>query len=241
MENAHAGHRQRLRDRVRREGLEALEPHEVVEYLLYSVIPRRDINPLAHALIDHFGNLRGVFGADAAQLVQVEGMPASAAEWLAYIGKAVLEYAAGEPEYRLLCNRRQTREYLEEFFDEQELGDFWMICLNSTGCTVRSMPIDGSPVWHDAANMRLILKQAMDCRAHTVILAQQREDTRLTKEDAYYTDLLKQALKSVGITLVESMILNPDADVEQYIVTLSERERMLAEHSPLLAHWMDEK
>ena len=53
--SGHEGHRKRLRQRARATQLEGFQPHEVLELLLTYAIPRQDVNPLAHALIDRFG------------------------------------------------------------------------------------------------------------------------------------------------------------------------------------------
>ena len=75
----HAGHRQRMHDRVSQYGLESLAEHEVLEYLLYFTNAQRNTNPIAHALLEQFGDLAGVLEATEAELCQVEGVgPASA-------------------------------------------------------------------------------------------------------------------------------------------------------------------
>lgn len=81
-EGVHDGHRQRMRERIKKQGVESLQPHEVLEYLLYSYIPRKDTNALAHELIKKFGSLSDVFCADAARLEQVPGMTRNAALFL---------------------------------------------------------------------------------------------------------------------------------------------------------------
>ena len=58
--SGHEGHRKRLRQRARATQLEGFQPHEVLDLLLTYAIPRQDVNPLAHALIDRFGSLSGV-------------------------------------------------------------------------------------------------------------------------------------------------------------------------------------
>ena len=68
--SGHEGHRKRLRQRARATQLEGFQPHEVLELLLTYAIPRQDVNPLAHALIDRFGSLSGVLDASAAELEQ---------------------------------------------------------------------------------------------------------------------------------------------------------------------------
>lgn len=75
----HEEHRARMQERVARDGLTSLAAHEVLEYLLYFSIPRRDTNPLAHRLIQHFGGFCQVLDASEEELMQVQGIgPASA-------------------------------------------------------------------------------------------------------------------------------------------------------------------
>ena len=50
----HVGHRQRLKDKVRQNGLDVLSEHEILELLLTYSIPYKDTNELAHSLIDNF-------------------------------------------------------------------------------------------------------------------------------------------------------------------------------------------
>ena len=53
----HDGHRQRLKERFRSGGLDNFTDVQVLELALFYCIPRRDTNPIAHALIEHFGSL----------------------------------------------------------------------------------------------------------------------------------------------------------------------------------------
>ena len=54
------GHRQRLRDRFNGSGLGAFEDHEVLELLLTYAILRKDVKPIARALLDRFGSLSNI-------------------------------------------------------------------------------------------------------------------------------------------------------------------------------------
>lgn len=47
----HDGHREKMRRRFLETGLEGFADHEALELLLYYAIPRRDTNPIAHALM----------------------------------------------------------------------------------------------------------------------------------------------------------------------------------------------
>ena len=83
--NPHEGHRERLREKIRKNGIKDLEPHEVLEYLLFSFVPRRNTNDIAHRLLHKFGSLSAVFDADYNALVEVEGMTQNAALFITQI------------------------------------------------------------------------------------------------------------------------------------------------------------
>ena len=59
----HAGHRQRLKERFLKDGLDNFEDHQVLELLLFYGIPQRDTNEIAHELIRKFGSLSKVLEA----------------------------------------------------------------------------------------------------------------------------------------------------------------------------------
>jgi DNA repair protein RadC len=63
-ENLHTGHRERLRKHFQEEGLDTFEDHQILELLLFHVIPRGDTNPIAHRLIKKFGSFSAVLEAD---------------------------------------------------------------------------------------------------------------------------------------------------------------------------------
>ena len=86
---AHGGHRARMRQKVQSKGFEGLEPHEIIEFLLFYAIPRQDVNELAHRLIDRFGSVRGVLSAELPELESVPGIGARTARWLALVGEGV--------------------------------------------------------------------------------------------------------------------------------------------------------
>lgn len=121
----HLGHRERMRRKLVSHGGDIFDSYELLEMLLYNVIPVRDTNPIAKRLIFRFGSLAGVFSASVEELVQVEGVGAKAAEYLkstamlpsiigsearagkhldSYeaIGEYLVEYFKGETEYKVI-------------------------------------------------------------------------------------------------------------------------------------------
>ena len=70
----HSGHRERLREQFLSHGLDSFADHQALELLLSFAIPRRDVNHIAHALMDHFGSFSAVFEASPQDLLEVEGV-----------------------------------------------------------------------------------------------------------------------------------------------------------------------
>jgi DNA repair protein RadC len=70
----HEGHRERLRKRFQKVGFTGFAEHEIVELFLTLCLPRKDVKPLAKALLQKFGSIREIFDADIQALSQVKGM-----------------------------------------------------------------------------------------------------------------------------------------------------------------------
>lgn len=73
------GHRDRLRTRFAQGGEGALAEYELLELVLFAAIPRRDVKPLAKALLARFGGAGGVAAAPLAELESAPGMTRAAA------------------------------------------------------------------------------------------------------------------------------------------------------------------
>lgn len=78
----HEGHRGRLRGKVKKAGPEILEKHELLELILFSVIPVRDTNKLSHKLFEKFGSFENIYSASISELCKVDGVGKKVAEFL---------------------------------------------------------------------------------------------------------------------------------------------------------------
>src|SRR5690606_31688942 len=64
----------RLRGRFKNAGEQALADYELLELLLFRMIPRRDTKLLAKQLLTRFGSIGGVLGASPKLLQEVNGI-----------------------------------------------------------------------------------------------------------------------------------------------------------------------
>lgn len=89
----HAGHRSRIRQRFLTTGLAGFQDHEVLEFLLYYAIPRRDVNETAHLLLARFGTLAAVLDATERELCAVPGVGPGTAHFLNLIPQLMVQMA----------------------------------------------------------------------------------------------------------------------------------------------------
>lgn len=73
-QSIHAGHRERVRQRIEKGSFECLSDVEMLEYILFFSIPRSDTNALAHSLLTHFGSFERVIEATEKELLAVKGV-----------------------------------------------------------------------------------------------------------------------------------------------------------------------
>jgi DNA repair protein RadC len=113
------GHRERLRKRFIKNGLDGFADYEVVELLLTLAIPRRDVKESAKALIGRFGNLRGILDAPLDELRKIEGVGEVTPVALRIIREAASLYL------------QQTAEQRDSFADPEALALFWKMKIGS--------------------------------------------------------------------------------------------------------------
>lgn len=82
----HEGHRERMRAKLIKHGQQIFDTYELLEMLLYRVIPYKDTNPVAKNLLYAFGDLDGVFRASRDELMQVRGIGERVADYLITVG-----------------------------------------------------------------------------------------------------------------------------------------------------------
>ncbi|MBQ4542954.1 MAG: hypothetical protein IJA19_02160, partial [Clostridia bacterium] len=113
------------------DNFETLEKHELVEVLLFNVLPRVNTNEIAHQLIDKFGSLQAICNADVKDLMSVKGVGLKTAEFLKMLPTYVKCYEFSY--YRddeTLANSEKAGEYCVKFFAGQTEEGVYALFLN---------------------------------------------------------------------------------------------------------------
>lgn len=206
------GHRERLRQRVLHEGLDNFEPHEVLELMLFYVIPRGNVNHIGHALIKRFGSLAGVLDARVEELIKVPGVGESSAFFIKLIPSICRRYLLSTVQDKGLnpiSNSSYAHEYVAPLFVGKTIETLYLICLNNSGIPIECCLISEGTINSTQVDMRKIVEAVIHNNAAAVVLCHNHPDGIATpsKEDLIMTEKVKKTLDSIGVALLDHLIL----------------------------------
>ena len=212
--NIHRGHRQRVKKRVLKEGIDSFEDHQILELLLFYCIPMKDTNELAHQLIHDFGSLSGVFDASPSNLSDKTGLTEHAALFLSLIPSLARRYQHGKfKKKQILSSTSTAGNYVVSLFTGRLYEVFYLICLDAQNkvnhaTLLHEGTIDEAPVYP-----RLIVETALRHQAASVILAHNHPGGRLepSQADINVTEKIKTALEAISIAVVDHIIVAEEA------------------------------
>ena len=206
----HDGHRQRLKERFRLEGLDNFDELQVLELLLFYCIPRQDTNPLAHRLLDHFGSLSQVFEAPIGELEKVPGMGQGAATFLHLVRDAGRYYQVNRSQQeKILTTTDQCGAYLEPFFFGRRNETVFLLCLDAKCKVLCCKEVGEGSINSAGVPVRRIVEMALGVNASTVVLAHNHPSGLAipSSEDMQTTLRVAAALDTVDIALADHIIV----------------------------------
>ena len=207
----HDGHREKMRRRFLSGGLEQFADHEALELLLYYAIPRRDTNPIAHALIDRYGSLSAVLAAPVEDLQKVEGIGESAAILLKLVPRlcAKARLADADRQELILNTASRAGAYLLERFYGEQNEVIYQLCLDRKGKLLACKKLGEGSIASAALDVRKLVENAMLHSASSVVLAHNHPSgiASPSHEDYAATDRARNALETIGVALADHIIV----------------------------------
>ena len=170
----HTGHRARLKEEFLARGLEGWSDHKVLELLLCYAIPQGDVNPIAHRLIDTFGDLAGVMDADPNALEQVLGVGAHTALLLKLIPQVCGRYLAETGGVLEHESAERASDYARQFYPYFTGAVREKFCLLSLDSRYKVLGVDllgEGELAEVSVNRRRVLEVALAHNARGVVLA----------------------------------------------------------------------
>ena len=208
----HDGHRQRLKDRFLREGLDGFTDVQVLELLLFYVVPRKDTNPIAHALVDRFGSLARVLDASVLKLTEVDGVTDNGATFLKLVREIERRYALSQGEEIILNTIDDCCEYLSRFFRGKKNETVFLLSLDAKLKLLSCREVGEGSVNYASVPIRRCVEMALEDGATSVILAHNHPSGLAvpSNDDIATTRRLAMALSAVEIQLVDHIVVADD-------------------------------
>ena len=207
----HDGHRKRMKARFRERGADELRDHELLELLLFYAIPRSNTNELAHSLIERFGSLQGVLDAPMEALCTVPGVGEHAAmlhKTTAAVHRRVLLRDADEA--RVMQTSDDAAAFLMPRFRGLDCECVCVLCLDSRKRIISCEEIARGVPTQVEISVRQVVELALRNGAQGVILSHNHPNAPAlpSREDEMVTLQVSKALATIGITLVDHIILS---------------------------------
>ena len=205
-----SGHRTRLRQRLLNGGAEALADHEVIEYLLTTAIPRRDVKPLARTLIQRFGSLAGVLNADAAALSRHPGMGETSAAALKIVALAVRRLSReAVREQPVLGSWQALIDYLTIDMAHLNVERVRVLYLNHKNMLIHDEHVGDGSIDEAAIHPREVIRRALDLGATALILVHNHPSgsPEPSRADIQITNRIAEAGRLLGIVVHDHVIV----------------------------------
>lgn len=207
------GHRDRLRTRYRDHGDTALADYEILELLLFRLIPRRDTKPIAKALLERFGTLAGVFGASPALLQEVKGIGEAVALDLKLISTVAHRTLKSELKGKqVLASWSSVIDYCHAAMAHETREQFRILFLDKRNALIADEVQQTGTVDHTPVYPREVVKRALELSATALILVHNHPsgDPTPSRADIEMTKMIVDTAKPLGITVHDHIIIGKD-------------------------------
>ena len=206
----HKGHRARMKNKLELYGSRIFDTYELLEMLLYYVIPYKDTNPIAKRLIAAFGSIDGVLRAPVSELAKIDGIGDKCAEFISLAGRVIAEDGALEyrREIRVFNNYYDTGRFLVSYFEKNDAN----ICMMMLDNSMRLIGVEKIPAvdfGSAAVKPRYFVDAVISSGAAVVVLAHKRHSLLYFSDAAIATDkLIRAELSGIGVTVAEHYIVS---------------------------------
>ena len=207
----YAGHRARLRERFIKSGPHSLPDYELVELLLFNSMPRRDVKPIAKALIKKFSSLAGILDADIKEISSVDGMGEVAAINLKVVRETATRMLGQEiMDKPVLGNWQALLGYCRAAMGGGKVEQFRILFLNRKNVLIADELQQTGTVDHTPVYTREVIKRALDLGASALIMVHNHPsgDTTPSKPDIEMTMEIQDAGQKLGIALHDHVIVS---------------------------------
>ncbi|RED28003.1 DNA repair protein RadC [Rhodopseudomonas thermotolerans] len=204
------GHRERLRERFREAGADALSDYELLELVLFRALPRRDVKPLAKALIARFGSFAEAVNAPAERLREVSGLGEVAILEIKLIAAAAARVTKGQVKQRtVLSSWSAVIDYCRTTMAFADKEQFRILFLDKRNQLIADELQQVGTVDHTPVYPREIVKRGLELSATAVIMVHNHPsgDPTPSQADIQMTKSIVAIAEPLGIAVHDHIIV----------------------------------
>ena len=220
-EKDNQGHRERIKEKFLKNGIDGFAEYEILELLLTYCIPRKDTKPIAKDLLNKFKTLDNVFKADFDKLSVIDGLGNNSIAFLKLIGDLPSIIYKDELKNKKLIDRETLKisnkdillNYLRNKIGYEEIEKFYVIYLSSSNEVIEFEENSVGTLDRSSVYPREIYKKIINLNAKSVILAHNHPSDNITpsKSDIELTNEIAKGLKNFGALLIEHIIITKNS------------------------------
>lgn len=213
IDNIHRGHRVRLINTVDKCGLDGLSDIQVLEFFLFFVFPRGDVNPLAHRLLDKYKSISGVLEASVDDLKTVKGMGDVSAKKLHSFPKMFDMYMLDKSTRPLKkSSKSDIFDTIEGILRFKNTENLLLIAMNQRGEYL------GERIFQKGSYDRIVIEQkdialfVMNYHASGVVIAHNHPNGSImpSRNDLISHEELMRRFEFGGVELIDNLIVGYD-------------------------------
>ena len=208
----HGGHRNRMRERFIKEGLDNFEEHNILEMLLFYAIPQRDTNELAHSILDRFGSLEAVFDAPVEELVRVDGVGEHTAMFLHMFSTLTDVYIEDRKQYEIISTTGGIIDFIIKKLAVMQSECLMIVFIDNKNAMISWNILQEGYVSLERLDKRNIVRMIMGTNTTHIMLARScaRGKAKISRTDRSIALDISLLLRSIGVGLYDYIVVGND-------------------------------
>ena len=213
----HEHHRDRLRDKALTE-VSVLNDYELLELILFGVVPRRNTNDIAHRLIDEFGSLKGVFSVSTETLQRIDGVGKIVAAHIAVMGKIINKVADAKDNFPDRFSFEAVKKSLAEYFSAYKEEVFLVFFLDKNQFIKNRMNFFGRSTSEVVIDINEFSRQLVSNKSEYIAIAHNHLSGNVLPSvaDDRATQKLCITATALGAPLIDHIIVSNDKFYSYY-------------------------
>lgn len=206
----HDGHRQRMWQKYVEHGIEIFEEHELLEILLFILIPRVNTNVISHDLINKFGSLKNVLSTSFVDLQKITGIGKNSAIQLKFIGD-IAEYVNRRKHSAVKFDSSSAIvDFCIDYYSNTSYECVSFFLLDNNLSLIYKDDIEISKPNETDFDYGQIIKQVVKFECPSIILAHNHPEgsAYASNTDIMTTRTLASLLKAINVKIVDHIVIH---------------------------------